>query len=301
MSATLALRALVLGAAAGGGLPQWNCGCGNCHDARSGALAPQTQSSLAVTVDGKSWALLNASPDLRQQIADNACLHPRALRASPIASVLVTNGDIDHIAGLLILREKQAFRLFATRPIMDIIEANSVFKVLDRQCVERIVVELDEPFALLDGLTATLFAVPGKVALFLEEGEPDLALEGEQTVGVEMLCEGRRAYYIPGCARISPALAGRIRAADLLFFDGTVYRDAEMAETGVGTKTGRRMGHMSIDGEEGSLAALAELGIARVVYTHINNTNPVWRDGPERRHVEARGFQIASDGAEYEA
>jgi pyrroloquinoline quinone biosynthesis protein B len=193
------VRALVLGAAAGGGLPQWNCGCSNCGRARdpNDPLKPQTQSSLAVSVDGRDWALLNASPDIRAQIEANPALHPRALRDTPIRSVLVTNGDIDHIAGLLTLREKQPFRLFATAAIGDILEANPVFQVLDPQCVDRVRIELEQPFTLLDGIEATLFAVPGKVPLFMEGEAPDTALEGEQTVGVELKVGDRRLYYIP--------------------------------------------------------------------------------------------------------
>lgn len=300
MQQATSVRALVLGAAAGGGLPQWNCGCSNCQRARdpNDALKPQTQSSLALSVDGRDWALLNASPDIRAQIEANPALHPRALRDTPIRSVLVTNGDIDHIAGLLTLREKQPFRLFATAAIGDILKANPVFQVLDPQCVDQVTVALEQPFMLLDGIEATLFAVPGKVPLFMEGPAPDTALEGEQTVGVELKVDGKRIYYIPGCGKLTDRLASRIRNADLLFFDGTVFRDDEMARLGVGQKTGRRMGHMAISGPDGSLDALNDLAIGRTIFVHINNTNPVWLDGPERRAVEAAGYEIAHDGME---
>lgn len=295
-----AFRALILGAAAGGGLPQWNCGCANCTAARDpfSALKPQTQSSLAVSTDGRQWAILNASPDIRQQIEDNSQLHPIALRHSPISSVLVTNGDIDHIAGLLVLREKQRFDLISTAMLAEVFEDNVMFRALDPEFVVRRTVRLEQSFDLLPGITACLFAVPGKVPLFMEEGDPETALEGEQTVGVEMHQGGRRIFYIPGCGRMTERLAERLRGADLVFFDGTVFRDDEMIATGTGTKTGRRMGHMAMQGPEGSVAALGDLEIGRKIFVHINNTNPVWRAGDERAFVEAAGFEIGKDGME---
>lgn len=261
-------------------------------------VKPQTQSSLAVSADGKSWALLNASPDIRQQIEHNSQLHPRALRDTPIASVLVTNGDIDHIAGLLVLREKQAFDLIATAALQGVIETNTMFRALDPEFVRRRTVALEETFTLVEGIEARLFAVPGKVPLFLEDGEPDTKLEGEQTVGVEMLCGDIRAYYIPGCGAMTDKLAARLRGADLVFFDGTVFRDNEMITTGTSRKTGRRMGHMAMEGPDGSVAALGGLDIGRRIFVHINNTNPVWQAGSERALVEEAGFEIAQDGVE---
>ncbi|AYD04065.1 pyrroloquinoline quinone biosynthesis protein PqqB [Neorhizobium sp. NCHU2750] len=294
------LRFLVLGTSAGGGLPQWNCNCANCAAARDPAsgLRPQTQSSLAVSVDGENWAIFNASPDIRQQIFETPALHPKTLRHSPINSIVITNADVDHIGGLLTVREKQPFGLFATSAIEKVLDANSVFKVLDPDYVKRQTIRLDEDFAPLDGLQARIFAVPGKVALFLEEGEPELGLEGEQTIGVEFLAGSRRAYYIPGCATLPDWLAERIRGADLVFFDGTVFTDDEMIRVGTGVKTGQRMGHMAISGPDGSLAQLSKLDIGRMVYVHINNTNPIWRSGPERAAVESAGFAVGFDGME---
>jgi pyrroloquinoline quinone biosynthesis protein B len=294
------LRFLVLGAAAGGGLPQWNCNCANCAAARdvSSGLRPQTQSSLAVSLDGENWVVFNASPDIRQQIQQTPALHPKALRHSPIRSIVITNADVDHIGGLLTVREKQPFGLFATSAIEKVLDANPVFRVLDPDYVKRETIRLDEDFAPLDGLQARIFAVPGKVALFLEEGEPELGLEGEQTIGIEFVAGGKRAYYIPGCATLPDWLADRIRGADLVFFDGTLYTDDEMVKAGTGAKTGQRMGHMSISGPDGSLARLSSLVIGRVVYVHINNTNPIWLSGPERSAVEAAGFAVGFDGME---
>lgn len=300
MNKTSDLRIIVLGAAAGGGLPQWNCGCRNCAMARDPAsdLRPQTQSSLAVSLDGESWAVFNASPDIRQQVQNNRPLQPRRLRHSPIESVVLTNGDIDHLAGLLVLREKQAFTLFSTGAVGRIVADNPVFQVLDPELVSRETIEIDEAFSPLSGLDARLFAVPGKVPLFLEDGEPDLGIEGEHTVGVELKAGDRRVYYVPGCAVMTDSLAARLRDADAVFFDGTLYSDDEMILTGTGRKTGRRMGHMPIDGEGGSLEALDLLNIGRKIYVHINNTNPIWRAGTERERVEARGFEIGYDGME---
>lgn len=293
-------RFLVLGSAAGGGLPQWNCKCANCAAARDphSGLSSQTQSSLAVGVDGANWCLFNASPDIRQQIFQTPALHPRALRDSPIRSIVITDADVDHIGGLLTVREKQPFDLYSTAAIASVIDQNPVFRVLDPTHVSRRSIRLDEAFSPLDGLEARIFAVPGKVALFLEEGEPDPGVEGEQTIGIEFLARGKRAYYIPGCAALPGWLAERIRGADLVFFDGTVFTDDEMITAGTGIKTGRRMGHMAISGEEGSLVTLSRLDIGRLVYTHINNTNPIWRSGPERAVVEAAGATVSFDGME---
>ncbi len=292
-------RALVLGAAAGGGLPQWNCGCPNCAEARrpGGRIPPQTQSSLAVTGDGVHWAVLNASPDIRHQIQTNAALHPAGLRHTPISSVLLTNGDIDHLAGLLVLREKQPFTLFLTSQIAGIIRQNPVFGVLDPAVVNVRIVELGERFELAPGLTAELFCVPGKVPLYLEGETVVSDEEGEQTVGVQLSQHETAIYYIPGCARLTPALKSRLGNANVLFFDGTVFSDDEMIQSGTGHKSGRRMGHMPMTGEGGSLPEFQGVTIKRKIFIHINNTNPVWRpDSPERAQVNRAGWEIAFDG-----
>jgi pyrroloquinoline quinone biosynthesis protein B len=293
------LRTLVLGAAAGGGLPQWNCGCGNCRLAREGSIPPLSQSSLAASADGAAWALVNASPDIRAQLAAQAALHPTGLRASPIRSVLLTNGDIDHVAGLLGLRERQPFTLFATREILDVIASNPIFAALAPDLVERRPVALGETVEIAPGLEAELFPVPGKVPLYLEGAEVRSDLEGEQTVGVRLAAGGAAAFYVPGCARMTRALADRLAGAALVLFDGTLWQDDEMIAAGLGAKTGRRMGHMPIAGPEGSIAAFAALGVRRKVFVHLNNTNPVLRpDAAERAEAEAAGWEIAFDGME---
>ncbi len=295
------LRARILGAAAGGGLPQWNCDCVNCSRARRGEIPSLTQSSLAVTADGHHWALLNASPDLRIQLAACPALHPTGLRVSPIVSVAVTNGDIDHVAGLLTLREAQPFDLFGTAGILDVIRSNRIFDALAAGVVDRRPVALDEPFDLAPGLGATLFPVPGKVPLYLEGETVVCDREGEETVGLEIRAGGRTAFYVPGCARMTSRLAARLAGADLVFFDGTLWQDDELIRAGVGSKTGERMGHMAMSGPDGSIAAFATLGVARKIFVHMNNTNPALDPAsPERAAAEAAGWSIGSDGMEIE-
>ncbi len=303
----MSLRALVVGAAAGGGLPQWNCNAPNSAAYwRSGGSAPSaSQSSLAVSGDGRDWALLNASPDIRAQIMARAALQPRAgagLRDTPIQAVLLTNADIDHIGGLLTLRERQAFDLFATEEVIRVLAANPIFDALDPALVPRRTVALEAPVELVPGIRATLFPVPGKVPLFLEAKGADARIRtdliGEQTVGVALSDGAATVFYVPGCAAMTPELAERLRGAALVFFDGTLWTDDEMIAAGVGQKTGRRMGHMPISGPDGTIAAFAELGVRRKIFVHMNNTNPVWRDGPERAEAAAAGWEIAHDGME---
>jgi pyrroloquinoline quinone biosynthesis protein B len=257
-----------------------------------------SQSSLAVSVDGQGWAVLNASPDIRQQLAVTPQLAPTGLRDSPLRAVVLTNGDIDHVAGLLTLREKTRFTVFATSQTLDILDANAVFAVLDPALVEKSRIALDSPFAPLDGLEVTAFAVPGKVALYLEGDEVDTNAMGEQTVGLRLSADGHTVYYIPGCANVTDDLLARLADADLVLFDGTVWRNDEMPSTGTGAKTGARMGHVAMDGPDGSIARLAGL-TCRKVFVHINNTNPALQpDGPERAALSAAGWQIAADGME---
>ena len=306
------LKIVVLGAAAGGGFPQWNCNCDICRAGRadSGAARPATQSSLAVSADGETWFLLNASPDIRQQIGQTPALHPReGRRHSPIGGVLLTNADVDHIAGLLTLRESQPLSLYGTNRVLGVLSANSVFNVLNPDFVKRSSIVLDEltPLLLADGqpsgLSAELFPVPGKVALWLEDESagPNFGTVAEDTVGVRLSDGERDFFYIPGCASCPPELADLIGGAGLLFFDGTTWIDDEMSATGVGHKTGRRMGHMCMSGPAGSIAAMEPLDIGRKIFIHINNTNPVHLgSSPQRAAAEEAGWEIAYDGMELE-
>ncbi len=258
-----------------------------------------SQSSIVVSLDGEAWALINASPDLRQQLGDQAALFPRGLRGSPLQSVLVTNGDIDHVAGLLTLRESQPFDLFATPAIHDVLAENPIFTAMNPVHVTRKRVLLDHDFALLPGLEARLFAVPGKVPLYLEGEQVATDLMGENTVGVELRAMGKRAYYIPGCADVPDWLRERVSGADLVMFDGTLWSDDEMLREGLGQKTGRRMGHVPVSGEGGSLTAFDEAAIARRVYVHMNNSNPLTDPrSDESARARAAGWIVGKDGME---
>jgi pyrroloquinoline quinone biosynthesis protein B len=300
------LTAIVLGAAGGGGYPQWNCRCPVCQLAWAGDARAKhrTQASLAVSADGENWILINATPDLRAQLLATPALHPRAVpRSSPIAAVVLTGAEIDQIAGLLALRERHGFTVLATADTVAALAANPIFGVLAAGVVTRKVVACDEPFPLPGGLAASLFAVPGKVALYLEDQhledqDPALAAETGANVGVEIVCGSRRLAYVPGAAAVTAALRERLARVDVVLFDATLFADDEMIATCTGDKTGRRMGHMPLDGEGGTLAALRGLP-GRCILTHINNTNPILIEGsPERRKVEAAGFEVAEDGME---
>ena len=303
----------VLGSAAGGGFPQWNCNGRNSADVRARApgLVSRTQASVAVSADGRRWVLLNASPDLRQQINDTPELHPAAdglPRNSPIKAVVLTNGDVDAVAGLLTLREGQPFTVYGTARVLGILASNSIFDVLNPDLVKRIPMTLGRGFDVEGpegpvGIVIEAFIVPAKVPLYLEDAGAGLdfgAQEGD-TIGLKVTdaATGAHFFYIPGCARIDDALRARLEAAPLLFFDGTLYTNDEMVVQGLLNKTGERIGHINMSGEKGSVAELAPLGIGRKIYIHINNSNPVLREGSrEREAVEAAGWEVAYDGME---
>jgi pyrroloquinoline quinone biosynthesis protein B len=294
------LTATVLGSAAGGGFPQWNCRCAVCRLAWEGdpRVTPRTQASLAVSAGGEHWTLLNAAPDLRAQLAATPALHPRSLSDSPIAAVALTGGEIDQTAGLLNLRERQPFTLFATDDTHAALADNPMFGALATDVVTRRAIAPGTPFLLPGGLSAELFMVAGKVPLYLEKGSVQTSVESGSNVGVEIKSERTTLVFVPGAAAVTPGLHERLARADVILFDGTLFTDDEMIASGTGEKTGRRMGHMPIDGADGSLAALKGLGKRRI-YIHINNTNPILIDGsPERRRVESAGFEVAADGLE---
>ncbi len=234
-------------------------------------------------------------------------LHPQTgLRSSPIAAVVLTGGDVDAIAGLLTLRERHPFAIFATRITHAVLDANPIFEVLDRGIVPRHAVGLDAPIPLRAandaqlGLTLRLFAVPGKVPLYLEQpGATPPIVVGEETAGAE-ISDGRHSlFFVPGCAAMTDAVADRLRGAELVLFDGTLWIDDEMIRAGTGTKTGRRMGHMSLDGPAGTLAAFRDLDVRRKILVHINNSNPILlADSMEREAVRAAGWEVAFDGME---
>jgi pyrroloquinoline quinone biosynthesis protein B len=300
------LRLIVVGSAAGGGYPQWNCGSAVSALFWEGdtRVVPRTQSSIAASVDGKRWVLLNASPDLRHQIIATPALHPQAgERHSPIAAVVLTNGDIDHIAGLLTLRERQPFDLYATAAIQEVLSANPIFEALDRGVVRRHTIVLGETVDTGTGVQVEIFPVPGKVPLYMENGEPEIGAETETTIGARVIGrDGASAFYIPGCAFLSPALRKRLADAALILFDGTLWTDDEMIRDHVGVKTGKRMGHMSVSGADGTVAAFAGLDVKRKLFIHINTTNPILLDdSAERAEAEAAGWEVTYDGMEISA
>ncbi|MBS0985078.1 pyrroloquinoline quinone biosynthesis protein PqqB [Acetobacter thailandicus] len=297
------LDIIVLGAAAGGGFPQWNSGAPACKRARAGDPTAQscTQASLAVSGDGTHWYVLNASPDLRTQINQTPALHPRTgLRSTPISGVVLTSGEIDAITGLLTMREKQAFSLYATAPVLEQLAANPVFNALDRTLVPRHEMHSGQPVALTPaGFSITPFAVPGKVPLYAEQGEnpAEIKTDGE-FIGLDISDGKQHVLFIPGCAMMTDALRKRLKTADVVFFDGTLWTDDEMVRMGLGQKTGRRMGHMSVaDTPDGTIATFANLNIPHKILIHINNSNPILlADSPERKQAKEAGWDIAYDG-----
>jgi pyrroloquinoline quinone biosynthesis protein B len=307
------LHILVLGSAAGGGVPQWNCNCDICEAARAGnGVDARTQSSLAISANGADWFLLNASPDLRAQIAANRALQPQrgnGKRHSPIVGAVLTNGDVDHVAGLLNLRESYPLAVYATPRVHAVLRANAIFNVLNPTLVDRRELGLGRaaPLATRDGvpvgLTVEPFAVPGKVALWLEDSSKgaNFGTTAEDTVALRVRCDtsGSEFFYVPACAEMTPELAARLKGAALVFFDGTLWRDDEMIRAGLGQKTGQRMGHISMSGPAGSMAAFDALDVKRRIYIHINNTNPALKSGsPERKAAEAAGWELSYDGME---
>lgn len=305
------LRVVVLGAAAGGGVPQWNCGCPVCRAAR--ADHPQlrsTQTSIAVSADGDHWFLVNASPDLRQQLLATPQLHPREgrLRHSPIAGVVLTNGEVDAVAGLLSMREGSPFTIYGHTKVLGILKANKIFDVLSEANVKRQPIEVDRAFepGLPDGTSSGIeilpFAVPGKAAWYLRETAHPEGRDGEgDTLGLRIrdTLTGKHFYFVAACAHVTDDLKARLRGSPLLFFDGTVWRDDELIAHGLGSKTGQSMGHIAMSETDGAIESLAGLDIDRKLFLHINNSNPALvRGSNERKIVERAGWQIPADGTE---
>ncbi|ODS02141.1 pyrroloquinoline quinone biosynthesis protein B [Methyloceanibacter marginalis] len=305
----------VIGAGAGGGLPQWNCNGQNSVDARHGlpTVKPRTQASVAVSADGRQWVLLNASPDIRQQINATPELHPDRQgppRNSPIKAVVLTNGDVDAVAGLLCLRESQPLTVYGSARVLDVLADNSIFEVLNPDLVKRETMALGESFAVEGpsgpvGLTIEAFTVPGKIPLYLEDEEKgtggSFGTEEGDTVGLKVTedASGKHFFFIPGCSGLDEPLRERLNGAPLLFFDGTLYTNDEMIVQGLMQKTGDRIGHMNMSGPKGTLEQMAPLNIARKIFIHINNSNPVLRDdSPERATVEGAGWEVSYDGME---
>ena len=300
----------MLGSAAGGGCPQWNCACVNCRGARDGSVPvePRTQECVAVSADGDAWFLLNVSPEIRTQIEAFPALHPRRLRHSPIEGLVLTNGDLDHTLGLLSLREFHPLVVYATEAVRrGFVENNVLYRTLQRfagQVTWRTLplegkVELSREDGRSSGLSVEAFPVPGKIPVHLE-GLGWSPSSGDN-VGLRIREHGSGGVlaYLSAVGRITREVLSAAERADCLFFDGTFWSEDELRELGASEKRASDMAHVPIGGEAGSLAALRAVRTPLRTYIHLNNTNPVLReDSPERAAVERAGWRIARDGME---
>lgn len=298
------LEIIVLGSGAGGGFPQWNSAAPACLMAREGKGAkPRTQVSIAVSADSKNWFLLNAAPDLRQQILSTpALLHYGSNRGTPIQGVILAGAEIDATIGLLTLREREAFALIASASTLSQIAANPMFGALAPDLVTRQAVTMETPIPLMlkngefSGMTLEAFPVPGKAPLYAEAQGP----QPEETIGLSLSDGIKTMMFVPGCAEITDSLIARVAKADLLFFDGTLWRDDEMVRAGLSHKTGHRMGHVSVNEADGPLKRFAGCTRPEKVFLHINNSNPLLIEGSiERRLVEEQGWRVAEDGMNF--
>jgi pyrroloquinoline quinone biosynthesis protein B len=301
------LYVLVLGSAAGGAFPQWNCGCNNCVSLRAGrpGFTARSQDSVAVSADGKDWFLLNASPDVLHQIASNAQLWPGALRHSPIRGVVLTNGDLDHVLGLFQLRESQPLALYATPRVHAGLRENAALRTLQRfdghlrtrdlalgeSC------ELQAADGRPSGIFVEALAVPGKPPLHLaHEYEPT----SEDNVALRVRTEASGVLvYASAVANVQQARPLLERCAALLL-DGTFWSEDELPDLGVNMGPARTMAHNPVGGETGSLNALRDLDVPRRIFTHLNNTNPVLDTNSQQyAEVIAAGWELAHDGLQF--
>jgi pyrroloquinoline quinone biosynthesis protein B len=300
----------ILGAAAGGGFPQWNCNCPNCKASRDSSrpCRLRTQSSIAISADRQSWFLCNASPDIREQIARFPPLWPRhAVRETPIQGVVLSDAELDHTLGLLSLRESRNVRLHATAWVHDaLVNGSGVLRTLQAFTqVEWRPVRLQQeaPLCRLDGSDSGL-----RYEAFPTGNEKTTAFatsptSPEASVGYRITEAGtdRVLVYLPAVQALTASVLRQIRGCACLLIDGTCWSDDELIRLGASQKTARAMGHLPVGGEDGSLRRLGDLGIGRTIYVHLNNTNPMLlEDSPEYRAVTARGIEIAVDGMELE-
>ncbi|CAF0697551.1 pyrroloquinoline quinone biosynthesis protein PqqB [Candidatus Methylacidithermus pantelleriae] len=286
------MELIVLGSAAGGGVPQWNCACSNCRQARLDRQAQRTQSSVAVSADRSQWVLCNASPDVRVQLALAEELSPQegGLRGTPIRAVALTDAQIDHTVGLLSLREGSRLEVICTPEVERLLREDfPIFPTLEKY------------------LSLTIWHYPVTIGnLSIEaldlEGSPPPYAAGKATCGQVVALslfspEGKQVVYAPALPKISPAFVSFVSGAHCLLVDGTFWSENELPSLGVHTRTAREMGHLPIAGPEGSLRWLAKLEVPKKIYVHINNTNPILDPlSKERAHVESQGLTIASDG-----
>lgn len=299
------MQVILLGTAAGGGFPQWNCWCPTCRVARSNPrrAVPRSQSSAAVSADGHRWFLLNASPDVREQIRLLCAGTPEGMRHVPVEGVLVTDAELDHTMGIALLREARHLPVYATAAVRGILECDSRILPVTAAFADVPVTELPlgAPVELrhrngeLAGLTVEAFTVAAGAPRFASRED-----EGH-TVGFVLRDRaGQNCAFVPGCGDLDPALLERLGQADLLLFDGTFWTDDELVALGIADRTARQMDHLPISGPDGSLVRLRELPCRKRVYTHINNSNPILiEDSPERALVEEAGLAVGADGMHF--
>lgn len=300
------MRIIILGSAAGGGVPQWNCGCPNCTEARR-RRAGRTQSSVAVSADGERWVILNASPDLRTQLAAHSPLWPRSKRGSPVAAVVLTDGEIDHTLGLLLLRESGArLPVYAPAGVTALLGDDwPLYHVLSAYSgVDARTLEEGRPINLTDGAGVTLGLCCSATAV--ARLPPRYARSAPAaTFDVGLLISDERTggafAYVPTAGSVDDRVRRATGGADILMFDGTFWSDDELRHAGVDAPSAREMGHLPIGGPGGSLELLPRLGAKRTVYVHINNTNPILSPAStERKQVELAGIVVGEDGMEFE-
>ena len=297
------MQLLLLGTAAGGGFPQWNCWCPVCRVARANPelAIPRTQSSLAVSADGARWFLFNASPDVREQLGRLTPPSVEGARHVPVEGVILTDAELDHTLGIILLREGRSLALWATAPVLRTLERDSRIVPVTRAFARVTTTSLDpcSPVALpyrdgsASGLTVECFEVAGDPPRFASDDAPG------HTVGVIIRDErsGGSCAFVPGCGALDDALLSRLAGVDALLFDGTFWSEDELVSLGIGDRPAAAMGHLRISGAGGSLERLAGLPCRHKVYTHINNTNPILLErSPERRAVEEAGIRVGMDG-----
>lgn len=294
----------ILGSAAGGGFPQWNCNCAGCQSTRGGDInaRQRTQSSLAVRAANGSWFLVNASPDVRQQLERLRDGVPNSVRSSPIAGVLLSDGEIDHTAGLMILRESdEPLQIYGTNAVRQgLTEGFSLLRVLKDYCgVNWVNIEPGSKVNLSNnndnnGLEVEVFSLPSKPPKYMRSSVP---VEGNWVVGFTFRDRSGVVTYAPALAELSDSILERFENSDCILVDGTFWQDDELLALGNSTRTARMMGHLPLSGDDGSLIRLSKLSCERKIFTHINNTNPMLiANSTERKIVEAAGMKVAYDG-----
>ena len=311
------MRVKILGSAAGGGFPQWNCACPNCRSLRAGTFTgkPRTQAQVAISADFRNWFLLGTSPDLRAQIESTAELHPRAddgtTRHSPICGAVLLNADIDHVLGLILLRELQPLNAYATLSVSRILtEDNSMFAMLeraDRQLIWNDIAlgnafSLKTPAGEDSGLRCRAASLGSHFPAYVSSKRISTLDNSEASLGLIVEApSGKRLAFLPAVPQITAELLSELDRTDLLLFDGTFWSDDELIRIQGSGQTAQQMGHIPICPPTGSLAQLAHLKRPRKIYIHINNTNPMLdEDSPEHRRVRDAGWEIAEDGWQFE-